>query len=164
MKWILSAALALLLSTPAMAGDFTAGLAAPWNGKTIPKGAQCGQQGGSGLTPPIVLSGLPKGTVAVLVEYDDRDYRPLSSGGGHGILLYPVKGSSATLPQVPEMTAKLPHGVRVYKPSRASGKFKTPGFIGPCSGGRHNMYTATIKPIDGQGQVLGKVKIKLGRY
>ncbi|MGD9864985.1 MAG: hypothetical protein AB7S99_17425 [Pseudodonghicola sp.] len=163
MRWFFAAFLVFAGAAPALA-EFTAGLAAPWDGKRIPAGMQCQQQGGKGLTPPIVLSDIPEGTEYVLVEFNDRDYRPLSTRGGHGTLIYPVKGRTATLPQVPGGTTQLPKGVQVFRGNRATGPFASPGYIGPCSGGRGNMYAATVKAMDGGGKALATTRVNLGRY
>lgn len=158
----LIAALAFL-STPAFA-DMTVQLQAPWTGKKIPAGQHCQLQGGNGSTPPMKVTNLPQGTAAILVEYDDKSYQPLSKKGGHGSLIYPVSGSSATLPSVPGMTDKLPNGVRVHKKARATGQYASKGYLPPCSGGKNNQYTATLYPIGADGKSMGKTTITIGRY
>lgn len=152
-----------LLASPALA-DVKVQLMSPWTGGKIPAGQHCTLQGGNGSTPPMKVSGLPSGTAAILVEYDDKSFTPLSTRGGHGSLIYPVKGSSATLPAVPGMTDKLPHGVRVHKKSRATGQYASKGYLPPCSGGRNNKYTATLYPIGADGKKMGKTTITIGRY
>lgn len=159
----MSLALGLFAGGAALA-DMSVSLLPPWTGKKVPPGQHCTLQGGNGATPPMSVSGLPSGTAAILVEYDDKSYSPLSRNGGHGSLLYPVKGSKATLPAVPGMTAKLPHGVTVYKKARAKGQFASDGYLPPCSNGRGNKYTATLKAISAQGKVLEKKTITIGRY
>lgn len=163
-RFLAASMAALMLSTGAAWADMKVQLLGPWNGKAVPSGQQCSLQGGKGATPPMRVSGLPEGTAAILVEYDDKDYKPLSRKGGHGTLIYPARGSSADLPAVPGMTAKLPGGVRVHKPSRATGQFASPGYLPPCSNGKGNRYTATLKPISAAGKVLDSVTITIGRY
>lgn len=163
MKTVLALIACLATATPALA-EIKVQLLPPWTGDKIPAGQHCTLQGGNGSTPPMKVSGLPQGTAGILVEYDDKTYKPLSTKGGHGTLLYPAKAGTVTLPAVPGMTAKLPGGVRVYKKSRASGKFKSDGYLPPCSDGRNNKYTATLMPISAQGKVLDKVQVVIGRY
>jgi len=156
-------ALGLGFSSPVLA-DMKASLMAPWGGPNIPAGQQCKLNGGNGSTPPIQVTGMPAGTVAVLVEYDDKSYQPLSTKGGHGTLIYPAKGASANLPSVPGMTDRLPGGVRVHKKSRGTGQYASKGYLPPCSGGRGNKYTATLYAIDGGGKKTAKTQITIGKY
>ncbi len=159
----------LLACTFAFAGtsalaDMKVSLGAPWDGKNIPAGQHCKLHGGNGSTPPMAVSGLPEGTTMVVVEYNDRSFKPLSRNGGHGTLAYPVKGDTANLPAVPGMTAKLPSGVRVVRKAQSTGDYASPGYLPPCSGGRGNTYEAVVKAVGSDGKVLKKAKVKLGRY
>ena len=164
MKTVVTAAiLAILTASPALA-EMKVQRQAPWTGGKVPPGQQCKMHGGNGSTPPMKVSGLPAGTAGILVEYDDKSYAPLSSKGGHGTLLYPAKGTSATLPAVPGMTDKLPGGVRVHKKARSSGQYASKGYLPPCSGGRGNTYTATLYALDAGGKKLDKTKITIGKY
>jgi hypothetical protein len=95
---------------------------APWDGKRVPAGQNCTLDGGYGSTPPMKITDPPKGTVTIIVEYNDKSYAPLSSGGGHGIIGYPVRGSRASLPAVPGLSANLPGGVQVVKRARGKGR------------------------------------------
>ena len=144
--------------------DMKVALGAPWDGKTIPAGQHCTLHGGKGATPPMAISNLPEGTAMVVVEYNDRSYRPLSRNGSHGTLGYPVKGTSATLPAVPGMTDRLPKGVVVVRKAQSTGDYASAGYLPPCSGGRGNIYEAVIKAVGSNGKVLEKTKVKLGRY
>jgi len=158
-------AIGILLACAGMAqAKMDVKLGAPWDGKKVPKGQHCALQGGKGSTPPMVVTGLPTGTVMVLVAFNDKSYQPLSTGGGHGQIGFPVKGATAKLPAVPGMTAKLPGGARVIKPARATGKFASKGYLPPCSGGRGNKYSADVKAISAAGKVLETVTITIGRY
>ena len=111
---VLVACVFALVGTSALA-DMRVALGAPWDGKKIPAGQHCKLHGGNGSTPPMSVTGLPDGTAMIVVEYNDRSYKPLSRNGGHGTLAYPVSGATATLPAVPGMTSKLPSGVRVVR-------------------------------------------------
>ena len=152
-----------LLASPA-AADISVKLLPPWTGKSVPTGQQCPLNGGKGATPPMEGSGIPAGTAWLLVEFDDKSYGPLSKNGGHGTLLYPVKGATTRLPAVPGMTDRLPGGVRVHKASRGSGKYRSDGYLPPCSGGQGNTYTATVYPIGQDGKPGKGVQITTGRY
>ena len=136
-----------------------------WTGKEIPEGQHCKKFGGNGATPPLKLSGIPEGTAAVLVEFNDKSYQPLSRRGGHGIVGFRhAGGSEAVLPAVPGGTKKTPDGTWIEKKNRATGAWRSPGYLPPCSGGRGNRYTAEVKAVDADGKVLAKARITLGRY
>ncbi|MCF3593439.1 hypothetical protein LZG00_05450 [Rhodobacteraceae bacterium LMO-12] len=164
MKHLILTCAIILGGAGAAAADMSISLLAPWDGKSVPKGQQCTLHGGNGATPPMKVTGLPAGTVAILVEYDDKSYRPLSKNGGHGSLIYPAKGNAANLPAVPGLSGKLPHGVKVHKPARGTGKYASKGYLPPCSGGKGNKYTATLKAISANGKTLEKKTVSIGRY
>ena len=161
MKSLLAVTL-FVLATPALAMEAT--LNAPWNGKTVPKGQQCRLHGGDPVTPPITVSGLPAGTAFIIGEFNDRDFGPLSSRGGHGTISWPVKGTKATLGPMPENATKRKGGVQVMKPARSSGQYASKGYLAPCSGGRGNRYFVDLKAVDAGGKVLAKVRVEMGRY
>jgi hypothetical protein len=162
---IFASVLALLLvaASPSVA-DMKAAVSAPWNGKKVPAGQQCTLHGGNGKTPPFQVTGIPAGTVMLVVEYNDKSYSKLSSKGGHGTIGYPVKGASAKFPAVPGLSAKLPAGIRVIKKARSTGDYASAGYLPPCSGGKGNKYQADVKAINAGGKVLAKTKMDLGRY
>ena len=148
----------------AAAAAFEAKLLPPWDGQKVPAGQQCRLQGGKGKTPPMQISNMPKGTVWILVEYNDESYPPLATNGGHGKIGYPVSGRDATLPAVPGMTDKLPLGVRVVARARSSGDYASRGYLPPCSGGRGNLYSAEVMALGKDNRVLAKTRVRLGRY
>ena len=152
-----------LLPCAALA-EMTVVLGAPWDGKVVPADQICQLRGGNGSTPPMNLSGLPKGTVRVLVEYNDMSYYSMAFDGGHGALSFPATAPEADLPSVPAMTAELPHGALVVSAARATGRFASSGYLPPCSGGRGHMYAATIKALAEDGTVLDAVTLDMGRY
>ncbi|WP_205470728.1 hypothetical protein [Breoghania sp. L-A4] len=117
--------------------------------------------GGNGKTPPMKVSGLPKGTEWIHAEFNERSYKPLSRNGGHGVIGYPVKGNAANLPA---NSTSLPGGAKVIKAARASGKYASRGYLPPCSGGRGNQYFADLKAVGKGGKVLGQARVELGRY
>ncbi|MDV4145997.1 hypothetical protein [Shimia sp. FJ5] len=159
----IAASVVLLMAGTAMA-DMSVKLKGGWDGKKVPAGQQCTLFGGKGKTPPMAVSGLPSGTVWVYVEFNDRDYGPLSRNGGHGVIGYPAKGSSADLYAVPGLKGSLPGSARVISKARSSGKYKSSGYLPPCSGGRGNRYEAVVKAVAADGKVLEKVRVPIGRY
>ncbi len=163
MRNILIAGL-IMAAGMAHAQSFTAKLALPWNGVTVPDGQQCRLFGGDGATPIIVLQGLPEGTVQMRVEFNDKSYAPLADNGGHGVIGFPVSGPDAVLPSVPGMTAYLPLGAEVLAAARSSGQYASAGYLPPCSGGRGNRYMADVIALDTNGAELARVPVELGRY
>ncbi|UWQ92642.1 hypothetical protein K3727_07645 [Rhodobacteraceae bacterium M382] len=163
-KLVLATMCTLGVSAGACLAEMQVALKGGWNGKTIPAGQHCGFQGGKGMSPPMSVSNLPGGTVWVYIEFNDRDYRPLSRKGGHGVIGYPAKGSKANVVSVPEKSENLPGGAKVIKPARSSGKYASKGYLAPCSGGKGNRYFADVKAISAQGKVLERAQIELGRY
>ena len=163
MRNILIAGL-ILAAGMAQAQSFTAKLALPWNGVTVPEGQQCRLFGGNGATPIFVLNGLPEGTAQIRVEFNDKSYAPLSENGGHGAIGFPVNGPNAVLPSVPGMTAYLPSGAEVLAAARSGGQYASAGYLPPCSGGRGNRYMADVIALDAGGIELARVPVELGRY
>lgn len=152
------------LSATAAFADLKAQVLSPWDGKKVPSGQQCERHGGKGSTPPFQATGIPDGTVWLIVQYNDKSYKPLSRNGGHGTIGYAVSGASAKLPAVPGMTSRMPKGVRVIAAAQSTGDYASPGYLPPCSGGRGNSYEAQVLAVDANGKVLDKTRMKLGRY
>lgn len=139
-----------------------------WNGENIPAGQQCRRYGGKGNTPSLIIENLPKGTNAIIVEYNDLSFAKLSSNGGHGKIGYWVKDNqkTITIPSIQGETAKLSGDAFVESNARAISK----GYLPPCSGGRGNTYSATVKAVyksnsqEKTNKLLGLGKIILGKY
>ena len=155
-----------IIAGPAFAAKLQVGFAdSSWTGKKLPKGQLCKKFGGNGSTPELTVSGIPEGTTAILVEFNDASYQPLSTRGGHGIVGFEYAGDGeAVLPPVPGGTEETVAGTWIEKKNRATGAWKSPGYLPPCSGGRGNRYFAVVKAVDADKKVLAKAKIKLGRY
>ena len=153
----------LLCANQAIA-DMKEELLGDWDGKRVPKGQHCKLHSGNGSTPPMKVTNLPKGTVEVHIEFNDKNYPPLSSGGGHGIIGYPVSGSSADLYSVEGMKGKLKGKAYVVRKARSTGRYASQGYLPPCSGGRNNMYAAVVKAMDASNKVIEKVRLNIGRY
>ncbi len=142
-----------------------------WDGKTLPKGQQCSKFGGKGATPALVVDGVPDGTNAVIIEYNDRNYPPLSYDGGHGKIGFWVSTSGQVrLPSVPGETSRMPEGAFVEADSRATGSYATAGYLPPCSGGKGNAYFAEVKAVykakseSETSKLLAVGNVELGRY
>lgn len=160
---ILSAVMVMGLPLAASA-QMVVGLQAPWDGKRVPKGQHCQPQGGQGATPAMQVSGLPKGTASVVVQFNDRDFGPLSRNGGHGQIGVAVKGNKVSIPSVPGMTAKMPQGVTLVAAARSTGELVTKGYLPPCSNRRDHRYFADVLAVGADGKVLDKATVELGRY
>ena len=142
-----------------------------WNGEKIPDGQQCSKFWGKGATPALRVENIPAGANAIIVEFNDRDYPPLSDDGGHGKIGFWISegSSSALLPSVPGETDSLPSSSFVEEPNQATDDYAAPGYLPPCSGGNDHAYFAEVKAVRkikgaGKPKVLATVKIELGSY
>ncbi len=170
-RLIAALAALVLLAGAAAAAELKVSFADPaWDGKKVPKGQHCSKFGGKGATPPLMVEHIPDGANAIIVEFNDDSYQPLSYDGGHGKIGFWLKPgvTSASLPSVPGETKKMPEGAFLEKRNRATGAYKQPGYLPPCSGGRRNKYFADVLAVhkaEGEKpEVLAKARIKLGRY
>ncbi len=171
MNWsstITIGALCVLLQTgtSAVAQDLEIRLTDPaWDGKSVPKNQVCQKFDGHGATPAMHVAGLPSGTEALRVAFNDESYGPMDDGG-HGVLLFSVEAgvSSVDLPSIPGETDDLPSGVSKVSGHRAPGWSGTGGaYLPPCSGGRGNTYTATVNATAGD-RTLASGKVLLGTF
>ncbi len=143
-----------------------------WNGEKIPAGQQCKLFGGAGATPALKVSGIPEGATVIVLEFNDRDYFPLSRDGGHGKIGFAVSGAEAVLPAVPGHTAEgLPPGSFIVAPAQSWAEYASPGYLPPCSGGTNHRYVADVKAVAmpaggsmGDGKVLATIRVALGKY
>ena len=152
------------------AGELTVEFAdAKWDGKKVPEGQHCKKFGGNGATPPLTVSGIPSEANAIVVEFNDKSYGKLSSGGGHGKIGFHIQPGvgTATLPAVMGGTKDMPEGVWLEKKNRAKGDWRSDGYLPPCSGGKGNSDEAEIYAVIFANDDYEKVaegKIKLGKY
>ena len=166
----LLAGLLTLYTSVATAGDLVVEFADPaWDGKKIPEGQHCKKFGGIGATPPLTVSGIPPEANAIVVEFNDKSYGKLSSGGGHGKIGFHIQPGAgvATLPAVMGGTKDMPEGVWLVKKNRATGGWRSEGYLPPCSGGKRNKYEAEVYAVvvsDGDYEEIAEGDIKLGRY
>lgn len=140
-----------------------------WDGIKIPDGEQCRRFRGSGNTPKLSIEDIPEGVNAIIVEFNDASYGPLSSDGGHGKVGFWVSSSFVLLPSAPGETLNMPEGIFIEAENR-SGGFGGPGYLPPCSGGRGNLYFAEIKAVyksisdPSENKIFAIGRIELGRY
>jgi methyltransferase (TIGR00027 family) len=143
-----------------------------WDGEKVPKGQQCRRFGGQNpSTPPLLVKHVPEGTTAIVMEYSDKSYYPMDQGG-HGKIGYRVpRGISAlTIPPVPGHSFDLPEGFFLVTRHRGAAWDKAGAYMPPCSGGRGNLYTVTVKAVRNMRDdnktfdVLDEVVLQMGRY
>jgi hypothetical protein len=143
-----------------------------WDGKTIPNGQQCQRQGGENpSTPRILVSNIPEGSDAIILEFSDKDYRPMDDGG-HGKIGFMIsKGTrEAVIPSIQGHSFNLPNDFFIIQEHQAS-SFDTAGaYMPPCSGGIGNSYYVTVKAVELLSKedktfiLLGQGILELGRY
>ena len=145
-----------------------------WDGKTIPGSQICQRDGGLGESPPLVIYEVPKGTNAIIVEYNDLDDLKLARDGGMGTVGYPyfeTGDQTAVLRPVP-MGELLPPYAFKERNHRFDGG-RRGAYMAPCSRGAGHRYQATVKAVKREvseetGQlttrVLGMGQINLGTY
>jgi len=155
-----------LVAGPGRTAALTATFVDPaWDGLTVPKGMQCARHGGPGaVSPALKVSKIPAGTVRLVLEFDDEDYGPLSSDGGHGKFAFAVPAGAAevVVPSIPQgVTEGFPKGVTMLAGNRSG---IAPGYLPPCSGGRGHRYSITIRAMSAAGKPLGKRDVPMGRY
>lgn len=143
-----------------------------WDGVTVPSNHECKRDGGQGDSPALRVGNIPRGTNAIIVEFNDRSYEPLSYGGGHGAIWVAVSTENEiTIPSVPSETSKLPPGVHSEHSHQAdSSSISSGAYLAPCSRGRGNSYFADINAVykakdkSEKSKLLGQGKIELGKY
>jgi hypothetical protein len=144
-----------------------------WNGSSVPSGQQCSYHGGTNpSTPQILVSDIPEGSTAIVLEFSDRDWGPMDNGG-HGKIGYTVdEGTSEVLiPTVRANTFNLPDGFFLVREHQGPASAGEPGaYMPPCSGGLSNAYYVTIKAVElvaieeGTFNEIEETILELGRY
>lgn len=143
-----------------------------WDGVSVPVGQQCQRQGGvNPSTPSILVSKIPGGSDAIILEFSDRDFPPMDNGG-HGIVGFMISEGTedAVIPSIPGHTFILPEGFFIIQAHQAP-DFDTAGaYMPPCSGGIGNAYYVTVRAVkllsaDGKTFTpLGEGILELGSY
>jgi hypothetical protein len=151
---------------PKMTVAFTA---APWDGKTVPADQVCSRYGGKASTPAMKVTGIPTEANAIIVEYNDRNYSPLSYDGGHGKIGYWTNGATSLDLQSVAAESDDMSG-NAFVEQRHRGRMQVSGYLPPCSGGRGNAYFAEVKAVykakaEGEeSKLLAVGHIELGKY
>jgi hypothetical protein len=168
-KILCSVIFVLFASSQAVALEVSLG--GGWNGAKVPAGQQCKLFKGNGSTPPMKVTGIPKEADAIVVEFNDLSYGPLSKKGGHGVIGFSHNGSSsASLPAVKGYTSKPGGSAWLVSRARSTGDYASTGYLPPCSGGRGNSYQAIVHAVKlNEGsktkyKVLASQKINIGKY
>ncbi len=122
-----------------------------WDGKNVPEGQQCRKFGGKkSATPELKVEGIPATADALVVEYNDLSYSPMSNGG-HGIIGYEIEtgATSTIIPSVPGHSFDLPEGFFLITAHQAPHWDEAGAYLPPCSGfgGLGSSYSATVKAI-----------------
>ena len=143
-----------------------------WNGEQIPTGQQCQRFGGNNpSTPRLMIQGIPPEANAIIMEYSDRNFPPMDSGG-HGKIGYRIsqKVMEIIIPSVPGHSFDMPKGFFIVSPHQAPNWDKAGAYQPPCSGGRGNAYYVTVNavfqetPESKKFKLLGQAVLELGKY
>lgn len=131
-----------------------------WDGKSLPEGQQCNNpHGGNGSSPPLRVSSIPPEADAIVIEFNDKNYQQLSFNGGHGTLGFDIKPGigSVVLPTVQGETKEMPEGVWLVSNNKVTNKkYREPGYLPPCSGGRNHRYEAIVYAVKVKDKAEGK--------
>lgn len=135
-----------------------------WDGVRVPEEARCGRPDGSApaQSPALRVTGMPQGTDALLLAFNDVDYEPLATGGGHGVLRVEVPPgvTDIDVPAVPELTdTGLPAGVSVHAHNRGRSPI---GYRAPCGGGdKAHQYEVVVTALCGT-EAVAECVVSLG--
>jgi hypothetical protein len=142
-----------------------------WNGKRIPDGQQCEKYGGEKpKTPKISVKNIPPGTNAIIMEYSDKNYKPMDNGG-HGKVGYMISEGTTEvkIPSISGNSLSVPNNFFIVV--KHKNIFAKEGaYMPPCSGGDNHCYYVTVKAVfidpanDKNYQLLGEGKLVLGKY
>ena len=131
-----------------------------WDGENIPESQRCETPGA--MSPGLIVSGIPPQADFLIMEYNDRDYEPLSKNGGHGTLGYRFeRGSSeVTVPPVPEVQIDdLPDGVEIVRHNQGQTQR---GYRAPCGGlDRFNVYEVIVRAVDSNNPDTALAEVNL---
>ncbi len=156
-----------------IAGSLEASFIDPaWDGKRVPKGQQCQQFGGiNPMSPEIKITGIPEGTEAIVLRFNDQTYQPMNNGG-HGKIAVLIEPGTTELifPSVPGHSFDLPEGVLVVAAHRAPEWDIAGAYLPPCSGGENYKYSVTIQPSKIKNlkrkkfKKIERIKLNMGRF
>lgn len=163
-KRLLVLSMASIVSTQVLA--FDAKFAdETWDGIKVPAGQQCQKFGGQNpTTPRFIISGIPVGSDAIVLEYSDRSFEKMDKGG-HGRMAFILDSaaSEVTIPSVPGHTFDLPPAFKVVEAHRGPDWDTAGAYMPPCSGGRGNAYYVTIKATQ-EDRVVATTMLEMGTF
>jgi hypothetical protein len=92
------------------------------------------------------VEGIPAGADALVLEFSDKDYAPLSRGG-HGKIGFVIApgAARAEVPAMPGETFTLPEGF--FHIDGHHGWSDAGAHLPPCSGGQSHKYFVTVKAV-----------------
>lgn len=155
--------LAAIIASGARAGELGLAFAdLDWTGNSVPGVGICTMHGGKGLSPAIKVTGMPTGTVRLVVRFTDRDW---GGDGAHGVVGVGAPGgaSTTTIPSFKGEVDALPAGIE--KISNHECRACAGGiYLGPCSGGGGHQYYVTVHAESAAGKRLAEGKLVLGDY
>lgn len=94
-----------------------------WDGVKIPEGQQCQKFGGHNpSTPTFIVTGVPAGSNAIVLEYSDRDSKKMNNGG-HGRMSFAFDSTvdNVKIPSVPGHSFDLPPQFKMIEAHRGAG-------------------------------------------
>jgi hypothetical protein len=147
-------------------------------GKDIPDEGTCNSSKGFSETPTFIISNIPEGSNAIIMEYSDKSFFAMDNGG-HGKIGYALPDGSqkVTILSIPSNTSKLPNGFWLVAKHKnvldIAGEYPT--FMPPCSGGKshagkNHKYSVTIKAVyhapskKDKSKLFGTKELELGTY
>jgi phosphatidylethanolamine-binding protein (PEBP) family uncharacterized protein len=136
-----------------------------WDGKIIPKAEVCKWAGGNGSTPELSISNIPSGTEKLIVLFNDKTYTKMDNGG-HGQIGINISANQTniTIPSIQGETKIMPNNMFIHKEHIGLKRGKAGAYLPPCSGGKGNTYSATIKALDKNNQTLISKDITMGKF
>ena len=123
------------------------------------------------MTPELKITGIPEGTEAVVLRFNDESFPKLKNGGHGQIAMLVDPGTTELLfPAVPGHSSEMPEGVIIVSKHKAPDWDKAGAYLPPCSGGKGNKYTVTIQPSKIKNlekkkfKKISRFKLDLGKY
>ena len=136
-----------------------------WDGKIIPKDEVCKWAGGNGSTPELKISNIPSGTEKLIVLFNDKTYTKMDNGG-HGQIGINISSNQTniTIPSILGETKIMPTNMFIHKEHIGLKRGQAGAYLPPCSGGKGNTYSATIKALDKNNKTLITKDITMGKF
>lgn len=136
-----------------------------WDGKMVPKSEVCKWAKGDGSTPKLNISNIPNGTEKLIVLFNDKTYKKMDNGGHGQIGMNIISNqTNVTIPSIKGETKVMPENMFIHKEHIGLKRGEAGAYLPPCSGGKGNTYSATIKAIDKDNKVLNSSEIIMGKF